>query len=78
MAGNLLKYNCLLIILVTGSIIAQHKTELFLQDFGNDQLKKTVEEHVSAFLSELNSACADGHVPEFDKQFVKEISPVIH
>jgi len=80
MDRNLLIYTCLLIITVYGSLTAQHKTELFLQEFGNEQLKKTVEQRVSEFLSELNRASFENRLASSNLRIRKrfERTEVVH
>jgi len=72
MGRNILIYITLLVFIIFQSVEAQHNTELFLQDFGNDQLKKLVEKQISEFLTELNYACFENREPAFNEQYVKE------
>ena len=72
MAGNILTRIILLLLAISGSIEAQHKTELFLQDFSNDQLKTGVEKQVSEFLTEINYAFFEQREPSFNEQYVNK------
>ena len=65
---------------------AQHKTAVYVADFGNAKLKTAIEKNASAFLTALNVAYADSSFPSFKdvnitndaKQAVKELWSTAH
>lgn len=54
------------IFILQNSAYPQHLTAVYLSDFGNSQLKQTIEQNATSFLSALNQAYVEGSRPLFN------------
>jgi len=62
----------LLFLFIISNVNAQHRTQVFLSPFGNDNLLKQIENSASYILTEFNKACYEHRQLSMDNNYLTE------